>query len=93
MSAEFPLSSAFSLRHGLSECGYTRCGNSMRFPLQIARYQAEPLFGVLENKILIKHVLRALSLPHVPAEYAAFISNIVGAVVCPNNGGGVRASA
>ena len=35
------------------------------------RYRAEPVFGLLENKLLVKRALAALRIPHVAPIYAA----------------------
>ena len=78
----FPLNSAFSIARGLRSCsvkvGGKLCPLVERFELQMARYRAEPLFGWLENKILVKSALRAIGLPFVAPVFAGLAGGGVG---------------
>ena len=55
-------------RHERAE---NRSGLEERLELQMRRYRAEPVFGLLENKLLVKRALAALGIPHVAPIYAA----------------------
>lgn len=55
-----------------------RCKPCERLKLLMRRYRSQPVFGILENKILIKPVLRALGLPFVEPIYAALADGPAG---------------
>ena len=55
-------------RHERAE---NRSGLEERLELQMRRYRSEPVFGLLENKLLVKRALAALRIPHVAPIYAA----------------------
>ena len=88
---DFPFNSAFDIspklgRHckfeepgrydglNLNSCGYHIRHEQMKV------YQAGAIFGVLENKILIKVALDILRLPYMPPRYAALATGPVASV-------------
>ena len=93
VSGAFPLNDAFDLSDALHNCtlptcssaslpvkcaSSTTCGLCLRQRLHTKRYRQEPLFGVLENKVLIKPVLSRLGMPFVAPRYAALADGPVG---------------
>lgn len=49
------------------------CTYRSRIQVMMERYTSEPIFGVMENKLLMKLVLRALRIPHTAWLYAALV--------------------
>ena len=83
-NATFPLSSAFSvseapaLRRTCRERELKAVARAdareryrERVEMQMERYRAEPVFGLLENKLLAKRALAALGIPHLRPIYGA----------------------
>ena len=96
-NATFPLSSAFSLSDApalrrtcreLALKGVARADARERYrervEMQMERYRAEPVFGLLENKLLAKRALAALGVPHLAPIYGA---------LAPDGGGWVGSHA
>lgn len=56
-----------------AECGGRGCARVNRLTLHMELYKREAVFGVLENKLLNKLVLRSLRVPHAAWRYAALV--------------------
>ena len=57
----------------LCPCAPNPCKREPRLEAMMRLYRREPIFGVLENKLLSKLVLRALNVPHTSWRYAALL--------------------
>ena len=72
-----PLCPAFSLLPEVREAGY-RLTPRARIELMMRRWRREPLFGVIENKLLSHTLLASLHVPRVTIVYGAFATKSLG---------------
>ena len=102
---EFALSDDFNLKRELRARGCMRrtaeralicITPSTRVELQMARYRTRPIFGVVENKLIMRSLLLALGVPTLPVEYGALgPGGVGGGALCgwrPLDEGKLRAS-
>ena len=73
LNEAFNLGSYFMTNHSrFPRCVFDPLNeSSSRVAPQMERYRSQPVFGLLENKLLIKRVLSALGIPFVPSIYGA----------------------
>lgn len=70
------LSPYFSL---LPEIGASNFAPADRIKLMLRRYRAQPIFGVIENKLLLHTYLGSQHVPQAPVLYGAFATKALGA--------------